>query len=102
MKRLLGYKGRCQFLHSEGNRCKKLATIRDSYHGEEFIHNGTWVEIDVCDEHAKVIQDDPLTDLPCIIFPTKRRLTKRAADGAKSAPKKSSSKAVKRVKSPRR
>ena len=31
-----------------------------------------------------------------------KRLTKRAADGAKSAPKKSSSKAVKRVQSRRR
>lgn len=52
MKRLLGNRPRCQYQGFDGKRCKKKADIRETYYGDENMHNNSCVEIDVCENHA--------------------------------------------------
>lgn len=75
--RLLGTKKRCTALLGNGNRCKKLAKYRGSYHGESELYYGayddvaTWVQVEFCEAHALATlhSDEDFKNLPIIITP---------------------------------
>lgn len=76
MKRLLGYKGKCQHLGWDGKRCRKLAKIREAYYGDETQHNTTCVEVDVCEDHAlQMFSRADLVDLPLVIYQEESSIT---------------------------
>ena len=61
------YLGPCARLDDEGHRCRSLARYKGNYHGDNEIYSRmdtdavTWVQIALCETHAKAARLEALT-----------------------------------------